>query len=88
MHDRYGEGSSIRGIEGRGAEHFELARNPPQALGVPSREDHAGPLSACSPGRFEPDAGATADHDDGLPEDFSFTPKGRGSGCGAHGSSR
>jgi hypothetical protein len=29
-------------------------------------------------GRFEPDAGATADHDDGLPKEFRSALDGRG----------
>jgi len=40
-------------------------------------------LSARSSGRFEPNAGATADHHDGLPEEFRFAPDGSGA-CGAH----
>jgi hypothetical protein len=45
------------------------------------------PLSACSSRRFEPDAGTTADHDDGLPAEFRFALDGRSGGCGAHDSS-
>src|SRR5579872_2330630 len=59
------EGSRIRGIEGRGAQRIELARGAPEALGIPASEDHLGPLSARSPGRFEPDSRAAADHNDG-----------------------
>ena len=81
------EGSRIRGVEGRGAQRVELARGALEALGIPAGEDQLGPLSACSSGRFEPDAGATADHDDGLPEEFRFALDGRGGGCGAHDSS-
>jgi len=43
-----------------------------------------GALSARSSGRFEPDSGATADHNDGLPEELRFAQDGRGGGCGAH----
>jgi hypothetical protein len=43
-----------------------------EALGIPGGEDHVGSLSACSSGRFEPDAGASADHDDRLPEQLRF----------------
>ena len=81
------EGSRIRGVEGCGAQRVELARGALEALGIPAGEDHLGPLSACSSGRFEPDAGAAADHDDGLPEEFWFAMNGKGSGCGAHNSS-
>jgi hypothetical protein len=41
-----------------------------QALGIPADEGYPGPLNACSPGRFEPDSGAAADHNHGLPEEF------------------
>src|SRR6266481_2558935 len=50
-------------------------------------EDQLGPPSPCSSGRFEPDAGATADHADGLPEELRFALDGRNGGCGAHDSS-
>jgi hypothetical protein len=43
-----------------------------------------GALSARSSGRFEPDSGAIADHNDGLPEELRFAQDGRGGGCGAH----
>ena len=66
------EGGRIRGIEGRGAQRVELARGALEALGISAGEDHDGPLSACSSGCFQPDAGAPADHDDGLPEEFRF----------------
>ena len=82
------EGGWVRGIEGRGAQRIELARGVLEALGIPAGEDHLGPLSACSPGRFEPDSGAAADHNDGLPEEFRFALDRRDSGgCGAHDSS-
>jgi hypothetical protein len=61
------EGSRIRRVEGRGAHRVEFARGVLERFGIPAGEDQLGPLSACSPGCFESDAGATADHDDGLP---------------------
>lgn len=82
------DGSGIRGVEGRGAQRFELVCGALKAFGIPAGEDQLGPLSACSPGRFEPDTGATADHDDGLPEEFRFALDGKGGGCGAHYSSK
>jgi len=72
------EGSRIHGIKGRGAQRIELARGALEALGIPAGEDQLGPFSASSSGRFEPDAGATADHDDGLSEEFRFALDGRG----------
>ena len=75
------EGSRIRGVEGRGAQRAELGRGALQALGIPASEDYVRPFSAGSSGGLEPDAGATADHDDGLPEQFRFAMAGRGGGC-------
>src|SRR5262249_42468711 len=54
--------------------------------GIPAREDHPGPFCTCPTCRFESNAGATADHDNGLPKQLRFTVDGRGS-HGAHGSS-
>jgi hypothetical protein len=81
------ERSRIVGVEGRGAERAELARGALQALGVPGGENHVGSLGARPSRRFEPDAGATADHDDGLPEEFRFALGARSQGCGVHDSS-
>src|SRR5207249_1152048 len=69
------EGSRICGVKGCGAQRVELARGALEAFRIPAGEDQLGPLSTCSSGRFEPDAGATADHDDGLPEEFRFALK-------------
>jgi hypothetical protein len=82
------EGSGIRGIEGRAAQNAELACGALEALRIPAGEDQLGSLSARSSGRFEPDAGATTDHDDGLPEEFRFALAGKGGSCGAHDSSK
>ena len=42
-----------------------------QPLGVAAGEDDVGSLGARAPGGLEPDAGAAADHDDGLPEQLA-----------------
>jgi len=81
------ERNRIRGVEGRDALRVEFTRGPLEALGIPAGENHPGSLSAGSSGRFEPDAGGTADYDDGLAEQFRFVLDGRGGACGAHGSS-
>src|SRR5205814_5700200 len=81
------EPTRSRGVEGRGAQGVEFARGALQALRIPAGEDHLGPLAACSSGRLEPNARATADHDYGLPEQFRLALRGRGAGCGAHDSS-
>ena len=49
-------------------ERAELARGALEALGIAAGEDDVGALGARAPGRLEPDAGAAADHDDGLAE--------------------
>jgi hypothetical protein len=77
----------VGGVEGPGAQRVELARGALEALGIPAGEDKFGPFSACSSSRLEPDAGATADYDDGLPEEFRFALDGRGGCCTAHNSS-
>src|SRR5262249_15258333 len=77
----------IIGVEGGGAQRADLARGALEARAIPGREDHFAPLSARSSGGFEPDAGAAADHDDGLSEEFRLARDGRGGGCGAHDSS-
>jgi hypothetical protein len=81
------QGSRIVGVEGRYAQRVKLAGGALQALGIPAGEDKPGPLRACSPGRFEPDAGATANHDDSLPKKFRFSLDGSGSAYHAHNSS-
>jgi hypothetical protein len=74
----------IRGVEGRGAQRIDPACGVLEALGIPASEGYLGPLHACSSRRFKPDAAATADHDNGLPEEFWFALHDRDDGCGAH----
>src|SRR5215472_9321015 len=74
-------------IEVGGAQRVELARGALEALGISAGEDQLDPFTACSSGRFEPDAGGAADYDDGLAEEFRFALDGRGAGSGAHDSS-
>ena len=57
----------------------EFGRGLLQALGVAAGEDDVGPFGAGPAGGLEPDAGAAADHDDGLPEQGWFV---RGDGDG------
>jgi hypothetical protein len=76
--------SRIVGVEGRCAHRFELAGGALEAFGIAGGEDQPSSLSACSSGRFESNASATADYNDSLPEKFWFAPDGRGDGCGAH----
>jgi hypothetical protein len=82
------EWSRIGGIEGRYAQRFKLAGGELKAFGIPACEDQPDPLSVCSSGRFEPNAGAAADYNDSLPEELRFAPDGDGGCCGAHASSR
>ena len=62
----------------RSAQRFEFAGSELKALGIPAGEDQPGPLGARPPGRFEPYAGAAADYNDSLPEEFRFAPDGNG----------
>ena len=74
-------------VEGRGALRVELARCLLEAFGIAPGEDDAGALGAGSPGGFQPDAGAAADDDDGLAEQFRFAMGRYNSGCVGHDSS-
>ena len=47
-----------------------------EALGIAAGEDDLGALGACAPGGLEPDAGAAADDDDGLAEQFRLAELG------------
>ena len=71
-------------VEGRGALRVELDRCLLKALGIAPGEDDAGALGAGSPGGFQPDAGAAADDDDGLSEQFRFALSGYNSGRRGH----
>lgn len=53
-------------------------------LGISACEDQLRSFSAGTSGRFEPNAGATADHDDSLPEKLGFSLDGRGGACVDH----
>ena len=57
---------AVVGVERRGADRPDLARRGLEAVGVAAGEDDVGPLGAGAPGGLEADAGAAADHDDGL----------------------
>jgi hypothetical protein len=80
------QGARIVGVEGRGALRAKLERRLLEAFGIAPSEDNAGALGAGSPGGFQPDAGAAADDDDGLAEQFRFA-LGDSSGGGGHDSS-
>ena len=60
----------VGGVEGGGAPRADVARRLLEALGIAAGEDDVGALGAGAPGGLEPDAGAAADQDDGLPEQF------------------
>jgi hypothetical protein len=74
------EALEVGGVERRTAQRTEFVRGVLDAFRIAAGENQLGPSSACSPTRFEPDAGATADDDDGLPEEFRFALDERG-GC-------
>src|SRR4029453_9157290 len=48
----------------------DVARRVLEALGCTTGEHDLGALGPGSPGRLEPDAGASADHDHGLSEEL------------------
>jgi hypothetical protein len=77
----------IGGIKGRSAQRVDLVRGTLETLWIPTREDHLGAFSACTSGRFKSYTGATADHNDSLPEEFRLALDPRSQDCGAHDSS-
>jgi hypothetical protein len=81
------EAIRIGGVEGGAAQRVKLARGLLQPLGVAGGEDDLGPRGASTARRLQADAGATADHDDGLAEQFGLELDRRGSGAGRHDSS-
>ena len=77
--EEFPETVEVGGVEGCGAQGFEFGRCALKAFGIAAGEDDPGPLRACTPGSFEPDARAATDDDDGLPEEFRFALDGE---CG------
>jgi hypothetical protein len=84
--DRF-ESNRIGGVEGRGTQGINLTGGVLEALGIPAREDYLGPFCPCTTCRFESDASATTDHNNGLPKELQFTVYWRGDSHGAHRSS-
>jgi hypothetical protein len=78
------EGSGIRGVESRGVERAEFPTGDLEALGIPSGEYQFDSRRARSARRFEPYAGAAADHDDGLSAEFRIVLLAAGIGCAPH----
>jgi hypothetical protein len=81
------ESNRIGGVEGRGTQGINLTGSVLEALGISAREDHLGPFCTRTMCRFESDASATADHNNGLPKELRFAVDGRGYSYGAHRSS-
>ena len=77
----------VGGVERRAAARAELGRGLLEPAGVAGGQDDLGSFGAGPPGGFQPDAGAAADHDDGLPGQFGSAWAGRGIGRGGHDSS-
>src|SRR5262245_11993583 len=78
------ESNRIRSVEGRSTQGINLIGSVLEALGIPARENHFGPFCTCTTCRFESDASATADHNNGLSQELRFTVDGRGDCYGAH----
>jgi hypothetical protein len=62
----------IIGVESRGPERADLACGPLQSPEVSGGEDNVRSLPTRPPRRFEPDASASANHDNGLSEEFGL----------------
>ena len=66
------QGGRVVGVEGRGALRADFQRRSFEPVGIAAGEDDIGTLGAGASGRLQPDAGAAADHDDGLSGKFRF----------------
>jgi len=78
------ESVGIEGVECRVPLRADLGGGASEALRVPAGEDDLGAFGAGGPGGFEPDAGAAADDDDGLPAQGRLPQAGRAVGEGGH----
>jgi hypothetical protein len=77
----------FRGIEGCCAQRIELACGTLQALGIAAGEDYLCAFRPCPPGGLEPNTRASADHDNGLIQEFRFPVDVRDFDAIAHGCS-
>ncbi len=77
----------VVGVEGGSAPGAELGPRLLQALGITGRENNVSALGSRAPGGLQADPGASADHDDGLPEQFWLAGGGLRGGRGGHHSS-
>src|ERR1700734_142549 len=81
------DGNRIRGVEGRSARCTNLGCSMLKTLGITGGENYLGPFCTCTTCRFESDARAAADHNNGLAKERRFMVDRRGDSYGAHGSS-
>ena len=72
------------GVERRVLQRADVGGGASEALRVPAGQDDLGAFGAGGPGCLEPDAGAAADEDDGLPEQGRLPQAGRAVGEGGH----
>jgi hypothetical protein len=79
--------NGVRGVEGSCAQRIDFSRSALETLEIPTSEEDLSPFRASVSGRFESDAGATADYNDGLSEESRFPLGSGGAGYGAHDSS-
>ena len=84
MEEEFHERSRIVGVECCTSQRAEFTRGSLQALGVPCGEDNVGALDARPPRRLETNAGASANHDDGLSEEFRFALDSSSRGSDVH----
>jgi hypothetical protein len=74
----------VSGVKRTGAPRVDLPGRSIQPLGIASHEDDLGALCTGTPGGLQPDAGATADQNDGLAEQFRLAGSGNSDGFGTH----
>ena len=70
------QGILVGGVEGRRPLRAEFPRGPVEPVLIAADEDGVGALGHRPAGRLQPDPRAAADHGDGLPGQFRFSPDG------------
>ena len=74
----------VGGVEGRHTLRADLPCRLPEPVGIAAGDDHVGTLGFGAPGRLQPNACASADHDHGLSSQFRRALAGAGSCWARH----
>src|SRR6516225_9401813 len=74
----------VSGVKGRSAQGIDFTRGTLKVVRIATGEDYLRALRTCQPGRFESDASASADHENGLTQEFRLPLDMRGASDSAH----